>query len=306
MARSGQQKYPGASTRYWHQDRFAGDAMESNVGLLHTTEGMSVPTYGGGASAPNLTALPDIPRKRLRWHQHFDVDVSSRALVNASGGVQTNTLNVLQVELVGTCNPAYRSRWGGQVAGRDYLFWPDAPEWALAELAKFVRWCADEHDIPMRTDVTFKAYPGSYGTRSQNKVRMTSAQWTDYRGWCGHQHAPENRHGDPGDINIARVLELARNNGGDDVALSDEDVERIAEATARKTLNLDTVDVPWESENAQNQVDNALASMWRIVYRTEAAVKDLAAAVEKLSAPAPAKTAARKPPTSAPKRAGGK
>lgn len=208
MTRSGPQRYPGASTAYWHQDEWGGDAMESNVGVIHTTEGRSVPSYGGGASAPNFTVLPDIGGRRLRWYQHFDFDTSSRALVNRSGGVETNTLNAVQIELVGTCDPRHRSSWGDARAGRDYLFWPDAPDWALAGLGEFVKWAHDKHDVRLRSTVTWKAYPGSYGT--DNGVRLTGPQWLDYYGWCGHSHVPENLHGDPGDLDFARVLEHAK------------------------------------------------------------------------------------------------
>lgn len=207
MAKTGPQKYPGASLTYWYQDNYGGSAMESNVGVIHTTEGMSVPTYGGGASAPNLTALPDIRNKRLRWYQHFDFDVSSRALMNRSGGVQTNTANAVQVELVGTCDPKHRTSWGDKKAGIHYLYWPDAPDWALAELAKFVKWAHEQHGVRLSSTVTWKAYPSSYGS---NGVRLTGSQWNAYYGWLGHQHVPENDHGDPGDLDFARVLEHAK------------------------------------------------------------------------------------------------
>jgi hypothetical protein len=208
MAKTGPQKYPGASTAYWYQSKYGGSAMESNVGVMHTTEGRTLPSYGGGASAPNFTAVPDIPNKRLRWYQHFDFDVSSRALVNRSGGVQTNTANAVQVELVGTCDERHATSWDGKRAGVDYIFWPAAPDWALAELAKFVKWAHDAHGIRLRSTVTWKPYKkgqvgGSYGA---NGVRLTDAQWSTYYGWLGHQHVPENDHGDPGDLDFARVL----------------------------------------------------------------------------------------------------
>ncbi|WP_326808187.1 LysM peptidoglycan-binding domain-containing protein [Streptomyces sp. NBC_01775] len=208
----GPQKYPDASTAYWYGRTYPGSAMESNVGVIHTTEGMTVPGYSGGRDAPNFTALPDIKNKRLRWYQHFDVDRSSRALVNLGGGVETNTLNALQVELVGTCDERHAKTWGGKKAGTDYLFWPDAPDWALAEMGKFVRWCHDHHGIKMQSTVTWKPYKkgqagGSYGA---NGVRLSGKQWQGYYGWLGHQHVPENSHGDPGDIDMARVLAHAR------------------------------------------------------------------------------------------------
>lgn len=232
MAKTGPQKYPDASTAYWYQGDYPGSEMEVNVGLLHTTEGTSLPSYSGGSTAPNFTALPDIPNKRLRWYQHFDFDVSSRALRNESGGVETNTLNVVQVELVGTCVPDHKTSWGSRTAGEDYLFWPNAPDWALKELAEFVRWAHDEHGVKMQSTVTWKAYPGSYG---DNGVRLSGSEWQNYYGWCGHQHAPENDHGDPGNIDMARVLEHAKEED-DDMALNDDDLQRIVEGVWKHTI----------------------------------------------------------------------
>lgn len=206
MTRTGPQKYPGASLSEYYQGTYPGNAMESNVGVIHTTEGTTLPDYDGGASAPNLTAVPDIANKKLRWWQHYDIDQSARALVNKAGGVETNTANAVQVELVGTCDPAKRTSWGRLRAGVDYLYWPDAPDWALAELGLFVRWCRDNHGIRAESTVQWKAYPGSYG---DTDTRLTDAEWNAYYGWLGHQHVPENDHGDPGNIDFAKVIAFA-------------------------------------------------------------------------------------------------
>ncbi len=61
--------------------------------------------------------------------------------------------------------------------------------------------------MPLTTGVTFKAYPGSYGG---NGVRMSNSQWSNYRGHCGHQHVPENDHGDPGAFPMAAILDRAK------------------------------------------------------------------------------------------------
>ncbi|MFD8088601.1 hypothetical protein [Streptomyces malaysiensis] len=205
MTRTGPQRYPGASTAYWYQSAWGGDSMESNVIVWHTTEGTSLPSYSGGAQAPNFTAVPDFKNKRLVWHQHFDFDTSSRALVNKAGGVETNTLNVCQVEIVGTCDPSTHKKWGST----QHLYTPDLPDWVIRDLAAFAKWAHDQHGVPLSSSVTFKAYPGSYGS---NGVRMTAAKWNDYRGHCGHQHVPENDHGDPGLFPMGAVLDRAKGN----------------------------------------------------------------------------------------------
>lgn len=231
--RTGPQKYPGASTAHWYQDDYQGSAMETNVILWHTTEGTSLPSYGGGGSAPNLTAVPDFAAKKLRWYQHFDFDVSARALVNTAGGVETNTLNVCQVEIVGTCDPTTHSKWAK--AGYSHLYAPELPDWAVRDLAEFARWAHEQHGVPLTSGLTFKPYPSSYG--ASNGVRMSNAAWLKFSGHCGHQHAPENLHGDPGALPIAAILNAANGTPQeDDMALTTEDIDKVALATANKLI----------------------------------------------------------------------
>lgn len=206
MAKTGLQRYPGASTAYWYGSKYPGSAMEVNVIAWHSTEGTSLPDYSGGSMAPNFTAKPDFAAKRLAWYQHFDFDVSSRALRNLSGGVETNTLNVCQIEIVGTCDPATHAKW--EKAGIPHLYTAELPDWAIRDLAAFARWANTEHAVPLSSGLTFKPYPSSYGA---NGVRMTAAQWNAFKGHCGHQHVPENDHGDPGDFPMAAILNLAKN-----------------------------------------------------------------------------------------------
>lgn len=203
MTKSGIQRYPGASLAAWYQDTYGGDPMQVDVVVLHTTEGRTLPGYGGGGSAPNLTAVPDLAAKKLRWFQHFDIETSSRALVNRPGGVATNTLNVCQVELVGTCDPVTHREWGTS----PHVYWPEAPEWVLAELAVFLRWMNAQHGVPLSGPKSWPAYPGSYGATS---ARLTFAEWNAFAGICGHMHVPENVHGDPGALDFTRLLALAK------------------------------------------------------------------------------------------------
>ncbi|MFJ9038010.1 hypothetical protein ACIRF8_15625 [Streptomyces sp. NPDC102406] len=215
MTRTGPQRYPGASTTYWYGTRYPGSAMETNVIVWHTTEGTSMPSYGGGTSAPNFTAKPDFSAKRLVWYQHFDFDVSSRALVNKAGGVETNTLNACQVEIVGTCDPAAHAKWGST----PHLYTPELPDWVIRDLGAFAKWANTHHGVPLSSGLTFKAYPSSYGASS---VRMSAARWNNFKGHCGHQHVPENDHGDPGAIPMAAILTAAK--GGTVPPQEDDDM----------------------------------------------------------------------------------
>jgi hypothetical protein len=186
--------YPGGnSTVQWFGKAYDGDTMpHPNVIVLHTTEGGSFPSYGGGGSAPTFTV------KGKEVHQHFYANHSARALVNAAGGVDTNTLNVIQIELVGTC-----------AKGGPGLFWPGASDADLAGLVDLIDWLTDTYDVPLvSTSKPWLSYPSSYGSKSGQ--RMSFAEWEAFKGICGHQHIPENDHGDPGNFPIQRLIELVK------------------------------------------------------------------------------------------------
>ena len=217
------------TTAQWFAKAYPGATINPNCGVIHTTEGTSWDGYQGGAVAPNYTAKPDIANQHLDWRAHFPDEMSSRALVNAPGGVDTNTANAVQVELVGTCDYTKRETWNGLKAGRDYIYWPDAPEWALRDLAAFLLDMKNRHGIPLSGPSVWLNYgpdprrvdgrqPASYGA---NGVRLTFTQWRAFTGWCGHQHVPENDHGDPGALPFTRLLALAN---GTTIAPQEDDM----------------------------------------------------------------------------------
>lgn len=199
----------------WFQDNYPGSSMRLSAAtlvlVLHTTEGMTFPTYSGGATAPNYTGLPPIKTKRKgQWRAHFPDEKSSRALRNLSGGVETNTLDSIQVELVGTCDPKHRKSWNGQgryLAGRDYVFWPDATPDQILWLARLIANLNERHGLKLDAPQPFKSYPESYGA---NGVRISHRNWAGTAGVIGHQHVPENVHGDPGNIAIMEILLQAK------------------------------------------------------------------------------------------------
>ena len=207
--------YPKADAEVqWFGGVFGGSTIDPNVVVLHTTETTDWPGYNNagtpGDAAPHYTAKPDMKACTSAWRQHFSETISARALRNEAGGVETNTLNCVQVELIGTCDSAKAKTWkvGGVTltAGVDYIYWPDAPAWALRDLADFVRSIHDRRGIVYETPALWLPYPASYG---DSKARMTGKQWLNFYGFCGHQHVPENSHGDPGDLDMAAVFKLA-------------------------------------------------------------------------------------------------
>lgn len=202
------------TTSQWFQDNFPGSTMnltaENMVLVLHTTEGPSWPGYNGGATAPNYTGMPPLEKKSGYWRAHFPDEKSSRALENRSGGVQTNTQNSVQVELIGTCDPQHRRSWAGRgalIAGEDYVYWPEATDLQLKWLAKFVADMHERHGLKLVAP-KFNAYPSSYGSNQGD--RFTFAEWNKFAGICGHQHVPENSHGDPGNLNIEKLIKFTK------------------------------------------------------------------------------------------------
>lgn len=189
--------YPAADRSQWFAGRYPGAPMpDIKIGLFHTTEGTGWPSYQGGATTPHLTIRANAKRQRLEIRQHLPLDRSARALRNEAGGVETNTAGVVQIELVGTCYPDGPG-----------LVWPKAPAWAIEQLGDVVATLHKLVGIPMHSSVEWRTYPDSYGTRARQ--RLTGAQWRDYRGWLGHQHVPENSHGDPGNLPIGRIIAAA-------------------------------------------------------------------------------------------------
>jgi hypothetical protein len=109
-----------------------------------------------------------------------------KSLVNLPGGVQTNRRGgVYQIEIVGRAVdvPGYDDAW--------YR--------CLYERLELV--CAMTQ-TPLVFPLPFQPYPSSYG---RNLVRMSFDEWDCFEGICGHQHVPENDHGDPGALDVARL-----------------------------------------------------------------------------------------------------
>lgn len=121
--------------------------------------------------------------------QLLPASVSGRALQNAAGGVETNRMGsvCLQVEVI-----AFAARPFTAIltpAGRA----------GLGELIRFAR----AHGIP---DVwpagPPPAYPSGFSIRS-------AATWTSHTGHFGHSQVPENDHGDPGALDIRKLFATA-------------------------------------------------------------------------------------------------
>jgi hypothetical protein len=167
-------------------------AAEGNPkGVLHTTESDTFTprsdSYFGHTSYPHFTYYP---RKdgALLTYQHIPVNRSARAL-KTSPAVQTNRLDVVQIEIVGR-------------ASRITSMHSDA----LMGLRRLMEWCEDACGIPSVSCDGFHPYPPPVRL-GQEPWRMSPTRWRTFAGWCGHQHVPGNVHGDPGLIPIYFLLQ---------------------------------------------------------------------------------------------------
>jgi hypothetical protein len=171
--------------------------------LLHTTEGESIK---GACSAYRLNnSWPHLTIDCMFGHDytrcgHLDLEVAARSLRNLAGGVETNREGVIQIEVVG------------------FAAHPEDIDWWWLGVNVVGPLCR-EMGIPISSSVPWVAYPASYGLTAPQ--RLSGAAWTFYRGILGHQHAPENLHGDPGRIPIAALLEAA---SGDTAPPDSEDL----------------------------------------------------------------------------------
>lgn len=186
--------------------------------VLHTTEGVSLPSYGGGGSAPTFTVVPDFDRKAATIYQHFPANMSAKALKDKAGGVRTNRDSVAQIEIVGTSGWATTRNPNRDYTLPEKYFSGTFPDWYLAAIARIVRWLHDEWDVPYRL-------PSQPFGPWQGSRRMGQSEYDSYTGILGHCHVPENDHTDPGPINAARILQLAKTGTPATPAPTQEDLD---------------------------------------------------------------------------------
>jgi hypothetical protein len=147
-------------------------------GVLHTTEGDSyagaLATYKASGNAPHFTVQGDHV-----W-QHVPLDRAATALKHQPGTVETNRLSCIQIEIVG------------------HAASPTVPP----ALPPLMRWIEGQLGIA-KVAPKFLPYPASSGAST---VRFSPNMWLRFGGWCGHQHVPNNDHGDPGAISVAALF----------------------------------------------------------------------------------------------------
>lgn len=129
---------------------------------------------GGAGSAPHLLADPFTGRIA----QFIPANQSARALVNASGGVETNRHGTANIQIEWLFFPHCR------VGGKVYATLADTP---MAGLDRVMAWLRS-WGVP---DVWPMGSPSWSGNRNANT-------WNTRAGHYGHSQVPENDHTDPG------------------------------------------------------------------------------------------------------------
>lgn len=214
-------------------------------GLLHTTESAGWPDYENWEILPHATIMPTANQGVL-IHQHLPFSQASFSLVNAPGGTETNREWAFQFELVGTCDSS----------GPGY-YWPTADDTVLADLYEQLIHPLSQAFGIEEAALNFQGYPASYGSRGKtNTVRLSGSDWARYNGWLGHQHVPENVHGDPGGFPFQKMMETQM--------LSADDKKWISGEIASQLANLPgtTADAVWADDVIPDTQDPANTT-WR-------------------------------------------
>lgn len=161
---------------------------------LHSTETGSWPGYQSGATAPHFTIDPRTGAAR----QHIPLTRAARALEHPRGTPETNRAGVIQIEIIGSADLAFSKKHG-------YLFMPSLTQAQLSTIGALVaKIRAAVPGVPLASTVDWVHHPRpGYGA---GYPRLTTAQFSTYRGILGHQHVPNNSHGDPGALNVAAMI----------------------------------------------------------------------------------------------------
>lgn len=166
--------------------------------VLHTTES----PRGSYNAIRNLwrgpgnwgRGLPHFLADGPRYVQLLPLNVGAYTLENKAGGADTNRSGpVIQVEICGYAQDDFND----------------------VEIDALAKWLADLVKAGIPLDLG--QHPHFYGSnegiilaRPDAPQRMSGAEYENFSGFCGHQHAPENAHWDPGRLDADRVERQAR------------------------------------------------------------------------------------------------
>jgi hypothetical protein len=182
----------------------------------HTTEGGSI-AGARSAYAPYPPHLIYDARYRV-GEQHIPITLAAYSAMDGNDDDY-----MIQVELVG---------FAGETRN-----WPD---WMLYNIATDVVLPLEEH-FGVPRNIVWKQWlddkDGVTIASANSPLRLSWQELRDFSGHLAHQHLPSpDNHWDAGRLNIGRILEFA---GGDNMALTDGDANKILMAPVRNALNVD-------------------------------------------------------------------
>lgn len=176
--------------------------------VVHSTEGSTiegaVAAYRAQGFCPHLTWDPTTGR----IVQHLPFDIAASTLAH-KGDPHTNRLGAIQIEVVGYARVPFTD---GPCVGLDEIV-------ALIDQLGVPRVWPAGPPLP---------YPQSYGAGNGQRDPWL---WSNVPGWYAHSQIPGNDHGDPGPIDIARIL----NAGGAPVIVPTEKEEDMRILTVGRT-----------------------------------------------------------------------
>lgn len=151
--------------------------------------------------------LPHFLADGSRYVQLLPLNVGAYTLENRAGGADTNRSGpVVQVEICGYANDDFTDE----------------------EVDALGRWLADLVKAGIPLDLS--QHPHFYGAGEgivlasyDAPQRMSAIDYQNFNGFCGHQHAPENAHWDPGRLDADRVERVARAYLGGESSESEDD-----------------------------------------------------------------------------------
>lgn len=203
----------------------------------HTTEGSSasgaIAAFRAHRSDPHFTV------DQTTIYQHIDTGLAARALRNLQGGVETNRLSAVQIEVVGT-------------AGRP------KPRATLENVARLCRWLEKTHGIPSvwpsgpPKPAVNGQDPGGHNRSAQN--------WVAHGGHYGHCHVPENIHWDPAYTadEATFVMRFDPDNPG---ALVDPEIEALRESLPEEVpIEFEDIAIPDHADVGEEEEDDAVSA----------------------------------------------
>lgn len=158
------------------------------TGVVHTIEG----SLESGLGVFRRHYAPHFALEGNRVVQLVPLGTMAAALENRPGGVETNSITRVQIELAGH---SHQEPWECDATTRN----------ALADLlATLVRAAG----IPLERPFPDEMPPPPWATVSFE--RRNAGKWGRVAGWYGHVEVPENEHWDPGAFRWSRLLERAK------------------------------------------------------------------------------------------------